>query len=217
MQAVGSQKIIIFMSLILGASACDTSIINPCYKDYTFSIPVELEPVTDTISVDDTLNLSFSYSLDMINTIDSSVVNLEDFPINWNAKCFWIHEDPTIDAEQEFEAVAYTGEIEWLHISVASAIMLRPELVNDRFVMNFGLVPKAKGMAYIIIRNFESIMGYPDIEEDCNAAEIKFHFPINNQLDNNYHLNEFSPDPNIQSMEKEFFDERGGFIFVVED
>lgn len=210
----------LFVSFLFVVSiGCDEEAFNSCNKGYNFSFPVELNPQLDTISVHDTLMISFTYSDSLVNLVDGEYVSINDLPLDLRLDCYWIHLNPAGGDQLDFNLTEEIGQVETFTYSWGDvAFLLRPEHVDGLFKIKLGLIPKSTGIASIVVSNREPLAGFPNrIEENCRADSIRLYFSINDQIDNNFHLNEFSPDPNIQEMTREFFDRHGAYNIVVVD
>ena len=205
---------------VLFSTSCNLVVIpEPCMRDYSFEIPVVLNPALDTFKIGDTIHIEIAFPVEMKDQKSGEYFDMSEFPFNLEFNISWIDIDPAISADKDITYVPKTGDIQMVALTGANAgkaVLLRLVKENRKFKHSFDIIVNKSGLlVFGFDANIDNYFSY-SLDDDCRNENYSILFNLNNGLENNFELLQYSIDEYYHSIEKEYFDSWGGYVFVVE-
>ena len=211
---------IIFLSS--SCTSCDPIGGDTCRKDYSFSIPVKISPVTDTFHLGDTIQIAMKFPTSMIDDNSGDKFDLSEFPLNGIIALLKIDESPFSDSAGMVSYEATTGDVNVVYLPAtgSDAVEIIFNKANELFQFSCNMILKRKGVfdLYYQSTDFFDEFNEFDFKNECRTNSVRFSYILEvDSTKTNYELLKQSPDPQIVKITREKFDKSGGFAFVVID
>ncbi len=198
--------------LLISSTACTKKECEGLGDEYLFELPVTLSPAVDTFQVGDTITIisEFSHKITDINSGNEYVLDNFDFwpaisighidtiPVSPAANSFNI----LVEIADEFKVTDLN--IAWIYQNL------------NQYSFRSRIIANRKGLFYL------GVWSALDIEDPnqafsgkCKKMKSKVAFIMNDRSDNNFHMLDDNPDPQVYSQSKEEFDRLGTYCFYV--
>ncbi len=217
---------ILLLSLpwIFWAGSCD----RDCQVSsgrYEFVLPVELTPALDTFHIGDTIKVVSQFSNNVYERVNGKEYLLDSFRFYPVTSIIKIDTAKGTDSFDDFEIIIPVEfDYERFNASTGSQALIGQYLYtkDTGYSLNYKIISLTKGV-YLLrqassISSFEPLQDFPG---RCNLGGSSGVCTVNNNIDNNIHLLEDSPDPHfsewvLEKPERRFYD-LGSYVFVVTD
>ncbi len=207
-------KIIFSLAILLCLSSCWLIFDNKdCPAEYRFTIPFEVVPMEDTISVGDTLWVS-SFFEDVLTEKASGDTHLFDKNNFYSEFVLFQMDTMPIQQAEGFSYLTTIGrrDIVPLHGGIYTNL-ITPVYENGEYKFKIALIPSQKGLYYL---TFTSVLS-PDTKYGlpCTYTPVYLDYDTNNGADNHFYLIESSMDTTVKKTTLDEFNRYGCYCFVV--
>mgnify|MGYP001201251036 CR=1 FL=1 len=203
-----------FFLLIICFQDCGSCDLDPetCIRTYTFEIPLQVTPQTDTFSVGDTLWLSSYIPAELEDSATGEKINVLNHDFKLESTIERMDTLGALDAEYDFDIINEIGEQTIVIKGPYFTSKYKYLVQKDTQMLKIGLVPTKPGLYelvfYYLTKNLQAINL---TDTDCKE-HLSLSNNMNNGADNNYHLLLESPNP-IDTPEG--FKKDSGYAFIV--
>lgn len=206
------------VSLSLSCTSCDPLDTNVCQREYVFSVPVSLTPVTDTFQLGSTIQVDIKFSPNILDDNSGENFDLSSFPFNTEIVVIKIDQTPFSDSSGYVSYAPLVGDLNIIPLPIGGTEAVQVHYAKNDSTLQFKclITLNKKGTFELYYHSFFLDEFKEEIKEGCKTKSIEISYGLETD-DTNFEFHQLSPDPKVSNVSKEIFDKNGAFSFVVTD